>query len=453
MCGLVGSVGGSIIIDFGLDELQARGPDGRGKETLGDTTHGHVRLAIMGGHGPLAAQPVTGADFLMSYAGECWNVETLRTELGVYTQSGGDTSLVARAFQRWGPHRALQLIEGMFAVAWTTRDGTWIARDRIGKVPLYLWRNPESGGAAWAVERKALGGVGGLATPVKPGTIVNVKTGEATPYYDVVPSPTPDLDRVRRLVLYAVRRHLAMDPGTPVAVSLSGGLDSSLVAAIAVHEGVKLTAYVARHGANDPDLLAARAVASDLCVDLVEVACEDTPTAEELMETIECIELGNRVAVDIAVVSRRLAKAMQRDGMKVVLTGDGADELFGGYGNLARKASSDEAWTAARLYFYRKLSRSDFPRANKAFLSYGVEPRAPLSDRILAEEVLGLSRKQCPPGKKLLMAVAEDQGLSRMITRRKKSTFQGALAAKLDARRQQTYNAMLRVAYGALVKG
>lgn len=463
MCGLMGSVGAvGPPVEEALDRIAYRGPDARGVRALDAAIHGHVRLAIQDPDSR-SDQPFIYRDLLLSYAGECWNRDLIRgelTQLGYGFETTGDTEVVAAALHAWGTD-ALDRLEGMFAMVWTReRHGTWLARDRWGKVPLYVLDDGLMG-VAWASERRAFGGQAARAAPVSPGGWVAVNGGAAEGRWYPADPPAfrwPGVDRaawVRDRLRRAVRDRLLAD--VPLCALCSGGLDSSLVLALAARERPDVVAYVARCGPPGPDVEAARRLTAELGVELREVEVPE-PTPERVREAVEAIEIPTKVQVEIALAVLPLAEAIARDGHKVVLSGDGADELFGGYGTMARRASSDDAWRRVRVERVRKMGRADLIRANKAFMRHGVESRTPFLDRRLVEAVLSLGREECPPGKRLLKEAARGV-LPDWVIDRDKETFQGgtgvaALCEELfDGGQVKRYNEMAREAFGALPRG
>lgn len=455
MCGLAGIIGGEWDLDAALDALAHRGPDARGIETEGEATHGHVRLAIRDPD-PRSDQPFRYGQTLVSYVGELWNADLLRemlSELAMDFRTTGDTEVVAAVLDRWGA-AGLQTLEGMFALAWTGPDGTFLARDRWGEIPLYFL--PDSLlGFRWASERAAFGPDACYAEPVPAGSIVD-RYADITKWYPQTPrARRVDADWVLGRLARAVEDRLVSD--VPLCTLISGGLDSTLILSLIRETRPDVVAYTAVYDPASPDLAAARAVCSEWDVELREVEVPE-PSSETLREAVSAIETPMKAQVEIALLTLPLAAQIARDGFRVVLSGEGADELFGGYGNLARKATSDESWRGVRLAAAKKMARGNFLRINKAFMRYGVEPRTPFFDRHLVEAILALGRDECPPGKRLLTRAASGS-VPIGVLRRRKETFQGASgisAACQELTRDtaaKTYNDYAREAFGGLPSG
>ena len=394
---------------------------------------------------------------MLSYVGELWNYADLRDDLaraGHAFETSGDTEVLAAALSEWGIE-ALNHLDGMFCFAWTSpREGV-IVRDRFGKIPLYTLRAP--GLVAWASERKAFGSLAGAAEALPPAHAMDLRTGVARRYY-AIPDVASDLpaQELDEIVHRAVRKRLVTSD-VPVCVLLSGGLDSSLITAIAASIRPDVVAYTCHVDPGSEDAEAARDMAKVLGVELREVAVA-APSDLDLSAAIGAVELSNPTAVEIAALCLPLAERIAADGFKVALTGESADELFGGYGNLCRHARTDLTWRAARRVAFERQGRINFVRVNKAFMAHGVEPRMPFCEREIVERALGLGVSACPPGKGLLRAAAS-RWLPERICRREKVAFQvgagasSSLAGRLGAGRVRAYNDIARGMFGMLAYG
>lgn len=465
MCGIAGTYGTDWDVSSALDRIAHRGPDGRGMAEEGDARLGHVRLAIRDPL-PRSDQPFVYGPVTLTYVGEIWNQDRLRDALegeGYAFRTEGDTEVVAAALRHWGPD-ALRKLDGMFALAWSDEErGTYLARDRYGKVPLYFRRASLGGllGAevSWASERKAWPVDGWAAEPVPPGSVLRLDQWDAGSFYSLPDRPArpgpPDPKEVLGALRTAVRRRLQAD--VPVCCLISGGLDSSLILALTKELKPDVVAYAAVFDDGSPDLEAARYLAERLDVELREVRVQALGEAQ-LRESVRAIEVTSKTQVEIGTLCLPLAARIRADGFRVALSGEGADEIFGGYGTLARRATDDLRWRRERAAFLEKMGRSDLMRVNKSFMAHGVEPRTPFLDRDLVEMVLAMGVKQCPPGKKLLVKAAQ-WVVPDKVRLRKKLTFQGAAGVAdhfdrlLGGAQRKAYNALAREEFGGLPRG
>jgi asparagine synthase (glutamine-hydrolysing) len=171
---------------------------------------------------------------------------------------------------------------------------------------------------------------------------------------------------------------------------------------------------------------------------------------------MESIEIPSKAQIEIAVLCVPLAKRIAAEGFKACLSGEAADELFGGYGNFCIQASreTDDGVIRLRLEQLAKMSRGNFVRCNKAFMAGGVECRLPFMEQRLVESAVQLTKSESPPGKKLLKMAAESI-LPKWIINRPKDTFQGASGVADEIARRiasptKFYNSELRKRFGYL---
>jgi asparagine synthase (glutamine-hydrolysing) len=344
----------------------------------------------------------------------------------------------------------------MFAMAWQGRDGAWLARDRYGKIPLYYAEH--DGGYVFASELKAFDlswGVRPKAVP--PGCAVRLATGEVVRWDAGVVAPPCEPEGVLAMLREGVRKRLISD--RPVCFLLSGGLDSSLVLSLAKELHPEPVAYTAVYDTQSDDLAMARRVALELDVPLVEVQVP-RPTPRLIADAVAAVEVPMKAQVEIAMAHLPLMRAVASDGYRVALSGEAADELFCGYGNMmmaAGRAQSDVEYQEVIRRAVDKMSRGNFVRVNKVMMAAGVEGRLPFMEEGLVAAALASTKASNPPGKKVLKAAAYRRGLPAYVIRRKKDTFQGGTgiaAAVGDFINSPTkhYNAEARELFGFLPK-
>eukprot|EP00884_Botryococcus_braunii_P006202 jgi/Botrbrau1/15583/Bobra.0288s0002.1 len=312
----------------------------------------------------------------------------------IVKDSKSDSAIIGHLYQVMGDTNDLwNLLDGIFAcVLFDEAAGHYIAaRDPIGICPLY-WGKDSDGGVWFASEMKALQAVCTWFDIFPPGHVYRSKTGQIERYYNPVwldpsymPTRPADETALHDALVSAVVKRLMSD--APLAVLLSGGLDSSLVASIAMrHIREATNTYDADHPLHtfsigiegSPDLAAAQAVADHLGT----IHQGFTFTVEEgldaLRDLIYYIESYEQVRA--AVPMYLLCRKIKAQGFKVILSGEGADEIFGGY-LYFHKAPSPEELHRETVRKVERLHQWDVLRANKAPFAWGLEPRVPFLDR------------------------------------------------------------------------
>jgi asparagine synthase (glutamine-hydrolysing) len=450
MCGIAGNYRSRHDIGVMLDRIAHRGPDGRGQVTVGHTKFGHVRLAIQDVTDN-AAQPMTVGGTTLIYNGEIWNAEELRGQFPERVwKSSSDTEVIAALLDRDGVD-ALGVLDGMFALAWVNDFGTWIARDRYGKIPIYY--HYHRGETIFASEIKAFNR-GTRVAAVTPGTAIRCDDMSIHEWVRPV-TPLPcEPDVIRGLLTDGIRQRLISD--RPVCFLLSGGLDSSLVLALAREMKDDVVAYTAVFDKHSPDARAARKVASELDVPLVEVPVPE-PDSEAITRAVTAVEVPMKAQVEIALAHIPLMNAIASDGYRVALSGEAADELFCGYGNMAMAASraeTDDDYRGVIRAAVTKMARGNFTRVNKVMMSAGVEGRLPFMEERLVATALAAGRADNPPGKKALKAAAKPI-LPLWVINRSKETFQGGTGISRAVNLSNPvryYNSEAKNAFGWLPK-
>ena len=453
MCGILGAYAyPGFDVSLHLEKIAHRGPDGSGVRTLGPAVHGHVRLSLVD-LSSASDQPFRYGEALLTFNGEIWNYRAVREDLealGCTFRTTGDTEVLAAALDTWGVP-GLSRLEGMFAFAWSKGATHILARDRYGEIPLYVHRR--GNGFAWCSERKGLGREH-PASALPPGSVLDLTTGKVSLWYRI-PSRPSDVAPIATLLNRGVAHRLVAD--APLCCLISGGLDSSVVLAMAKALKPDVVAYTAILDPASADLKAARRLCAEFEVRLVEVRVKP-PTSTDLEAAALAIEIDSKVQTEIAAMCIPLARAIGADGFKACLSGEAADELFGGYGNMCIKSASldDAGWRALRIAQVAKMGRGNFVRCNKAFMAAGVECRLPFIESGLVETVLAMSKAQCPPGKKALKAASAGYVPGWVISRTK-DTFQGGAGMNTAAERvlpdpAAFYKSVIRTAYGPSAK-
>jgi asparagine synthase (glutamine-hydrolysing) len=339
-----------------------------------------------------AIQPWVSADgrWLLCYNGEVFNHNDLRRELeslGSVPRTQSDTEVVLEAFLKWGPE-AVHHLRGEYAFAIVERESgrTFLARDPVGVKPLY-WSRAD-GCLHVASEVKALVEVGARIHEVPPGHVGWAAPDEnprLRPFVDLLrigegEPPIESADEAVALVRAALADSIAvrLDTDLPVGVVLSGGLDSSLILLHVSRLHPDCVAFTVGTPKSD-DLAYARRLTAELGVrhEIIEIKPSDI-RLEDIRTAIEISELNEYGDIINAVVSVPLFRRVHEAGVKVVLAGDGSDELFGGY-DMYRQVSPDRV---QRLFLHqlRGLCRTELQRVDRTSMGQGVEVRVPFLD-------------------------------------------------------------------------
>ena len=416
MCGIACIAGGGPLtsIEAMARSVRHRGPDALSTRAFDRAALGHVRLSII--DLSTGDQPMSDSSgrYWISYNGEIYNYRELRRELaaiGCELRTHSDTEVVVTAWREWGP-ACLDRFRGMFAFAiWDEAEQTlYAARDLFGEKPLYYAAGAD-GSLVAASELKALlasGAVTPRLDPVSvdaflalgwvppdrtiyegvstlpPAHFLTFRNGRVettrywSPRFESRPISMSDAaERVRQLLDQAVERQMVAD--VPVGAFLSGGLDSStIVALMQQHSPVPVKTFSVGFGSLINELPYARLVAERYRTEHHEIDLA-TPEVAPLVERMS--EVYDEPFADTSHVPTYLVSEFARRHVKVVLSGDGGDELFGGYGwhvLMARAAgvtSSFALWVVARVA--SKLLRDRHAGLHRHSMALGYAARWP----------------------------------------------------------------------------
>ena len=431
-----------------------RGPDWSGIHVDPAAILVHERLAIVDPVG--GAQPIVSSDQSLALAvnGEIYNHRELRTELtqayAFTTQS--DCEVISALYREnnticsW-----LNRLNGIFAFAlWdkTSARGI-IARDPIGVIPLY-WGHDGQGRLRVASEMRALIDTCADVAHFPPGHWYDTLSGTLTQYYQppwrdyaAVRGAVVSPQQVRDALEAAVTRQLMSD--APYGVLLSGGLDSSLVAAIAarharkrIEEDERTEAWWPRLHSfaiglkQSPDLAAAEIAARALGT--VHHGFEYTVEEglDALPEVIRAIETYDVTTIRASTPMFLLARRIKAMGVKMVLSGEGSDEIFGGY-LYFHKAPNAREFHAELIRKLDALHQYDCLRANKAMMAWGVEARVPFLDRAFLEVAMQMDAAH-------KMVKPEEKGAQRLEKGLLREAFAGYLPDTILWRQKEQFS-------------
>lgn len=393
-------------------KIRHRGPDWSGIYQHDNVIFSHERLAIVD---PTSGkQPLFTKDSKVALAvnGEIYNHQELRSEFPDYeflTQS--DCEVILALYRRDGKN-FLEKLNGIFAFALydEENDAYLIGRDHMGIVPLYMgW--DKNGSFYVASELKSLEGVCNKIEEFLPGHFLYSKDGQElqqwykrdwTDFENVKDNKT-DIAAIRKGLEEAVHRQLMSD--VPYGVLLSGGLDSSIIAAVTakyarqrIESGDTQEAWYPRLHSfavgleGSPDLAAARKAADHIGSVHHEIKYTVQEGLDAIKDVIYHLETYDVTTIRASTPMYLLARVIKSMGIKMVLSGEGSDELFGGY-LYFHKAPSAQAFHEETVRKLGKLHLYDCLRANKSLMAWGIEGRVPFLDKEFMDIAMNINPK------------------------------------------------------------
>jgi asparagine synthase (glutamine-hydrolysing) len=457
MCSILGIFGlqpGDDLITLRREALERsqrlrhRGPDWSGVYLDSFVILVHERLAIVDPEG--GSQPLVSADggLVLAVNGEIYNHRELKSELQQPYKylTGSDCEVINALYRADNEGSFLKRLNGIFAFAlWDrARRRALIARDPIGVCPLY-WGHDRNGLLWVASEMKALAGICPDVAQFPPGHFFNSGDGELTQYYKrpwrqyaATQGIKVSAQALRDEFERAVHRQLMSD--VPYGVLLSGGLDSSLVAACAaryarcrVEDDDRAEAWWPRlHsfaiGLEDsPDLAAAEVAAAAIGTVHHGFRFTFDEGLDALPEVIRHIETYDVTTIRASTPMYLLARRIKAMGVKMVLSGEGSDEIFGGY-LYFHKAPSAQEFHNETVRKLDALHLYDCLRANKSMMAWGVEPRVPFLDVDFLDVVMSMD------------ATAKMAGGGRMEKALLREAFEGYLPYSILWRQKEQFS-------------
>ena len=441
-----------------LSKLQRhRGPDWSGVFTHERAVLAHNRLAIVDvEHG---AQPLVNAaeTHVLAVNGEIYNHREIAARLpSFHPLTASDCEVILGLYAEEGG-AFLDRLNGIFAFVLydIERDRYIVARDHLGIVPLYTGRDDE-GRFHVASEMKALTPVCRSVAEFPPGHVLDSADGTPRPYYSrswrshAAATGDPDPARIRDALEAAVHRQMMSD--VPYGVLLSGGLDSSIISAV--------TRRFARHRIEDddrteawwprlhsfcigldgsPDLASARLVAEHIGTVHHEFRFTVQEGLDALSDVIHHLETYDVTTVRAATPMYLMARRIRALGIKMVLSGEGADEVFGGYLYFHR-APDPRSFHEETVRKLDRLHQFDCLRANKAMAAWGIEARVPFLDKEFLDVAMSIEpAAKMPAGgieKRILREAFAEYLPPEILWRQKEQFSDGVGYSWIDALRE-----------------
>ncbi|MEW5675992.1 asparagine synthase B [Flavobacterium enshiense] len=409
MCGILAILGTEQKLDTTLVQqlskrMSHRGPD---ESDLHITEKGHFlsheRLSIVDLKN--GKQPIQGTSSAwMVHNGEIYNHQKLReTILKHHTfRTTSDSEVIVHLYEEFG-YEFCDMLDGIFAFVVIDGDDFIAGRDPLGVKPLYYGKDA-AGRLYFASEMKSIADQCESFEAFPPGHYYTPKTGFVKYYQpkwedESLAVEKLDLQAIRETLTEAVRKRLMSD--VPIGVLLSGGLDSSLTSSIASRllkevDGQRLRSFSIGLDATAPDAIAARDVAEFLGTEHHEIHFTIEEGIEILDKLIWHLETYDVTSIRASTPMYFLSKAITDMGIKVVLSGEGSDEIFGGY-LYFRNAPSVADFQKETIERVQRLSTADLLRADKSTMAHGLEARVPFLDKAFLELAIKIQPEEKMP--------------------------------------------------------
>jgi asparagine synthase (glutamine-hydrolysing) len=382
MCGIAGAAGknAKVLVLSMLDVLKHRGPDGYGTFSDGDITFGNVLLKITGDK----SQPISNGGALI-FNGEIYNFRKIAKDLDINTDS--DSEILFALIRSRGIEAAVQGLDGDYAFAYYENGEITLVRDPAGVKPLYYVKGEVF---AFASEKKALSVIGQNEIQVlKPGYMLNYSAVSITEKKITTFSPgkllTIEIEAKDKLY-EALEQSIRKRYYKPCAIAFSGGLDSSLLAAVCKDAKLYSVGMAGSHDIKQT-MKAAELLGLQDNLHLHEITMEELESA--ISDVIKAIESPDPLMVSIALPLYFASKYARSDGLAVIMSGQGADELFAGYKRY--ESLKPEDLEKALSTDLDNIAQNNLERDDAVTMVNSVELRVPYLDTKFIELALGIS--------------------------------------------------------------
>ena len=441
MCGILCICGTTQTLDVmkSLESLEKRGPEGSIIQKVDNVTMGFTRLAI-NGISYRGMQPFSYKNMIGMCNGEIYNYKDLAKEHLIDLMSGSDCEVLLPLFEIMDkdPVAWARSLDGVFASVIYDGDTLYIARDPYGVRPLYYGADGLTT-LCIASEIKSLKGCTGVR-PFPPGYVGVFKNHELMLMkYHTIPSlknpnyseAMPGAEGVRRALETAVRKRMMTD--RPVAALLSGGLDSSLIAALVQRELLIKNRCLETFSIGfegSPDLKYARMVAKHIGSKHHEVVCTPQQFFNVIPFVIRDIESCDITTVRASVGNWLVAKAVKENSdCKVLFNGDGSDEVFGSY-LYFQNAPNDMAFELECDRLLKDIHHFDVLRSDRCISSHGLEPRTPFLDKEFVAVAKSIPTKYRKEKLILRKAFEHQKTLPAEVLWRRKEAFSDGVSSE-----------------------
>ena len=381
-----------------------------------DIALGHSRLRIVGNSRP--TQPYTSCDrkLVLIHNGEIYNYQKLRSLLfrNHHIRTSSDSEVIVHLLEETyhgnlleAMRKVLGLLDGMYTIAVSDGKSVVVARDPIGKKPLYYIQNENV--TYFASEKKALWNGKDDPKRLYPGDILRIdESGPEVhegfhmqfPQIDIVDFREA-VETYKKALIAAVKKRLTGLTESTIGVIFSGGIDSVLISKLLQREGKNIVCYCTGTKGSG-DIVAARSVAQELGFELKTTIIDESMVSEILPEIIRNVEESGLLQVEVAIPMYLAAKLAAMDGIRVMFTGQAADELFAGYpwyndvlDEFGYLRLHEKLWEDLTFLYTDTLERED-----KLTMAHSIELRAPYLDRDVIQTAMRISPRLKLEGKK-----------------------------------------------------
>lgn len=404
-------------------------------------------------------QPLTDNGTALAFNGEIYNWRMLNEMYHCSAQN--DTETLFNLLQHQGEENiseCLNELDGVFAFVFKNKNKIILARDIIGEKPLFYWHGTQ--GLVAASEKKCIRALNKEPVEVNPREIIEYDTEthqietQRRPFFDIGPEHKDDLEilkqKTQRLIEHAIEKRLP-NKNQKIGILFSGGVDSTLLAFLCKKFGRDFVCYTAALEEPSmqpaPDFVSAQKVAEKLGFPLKTITISVDKVPDYLKKIVPLIEDTNVVKVGVALPFYLAAEQAKKDGVRILFSGLGSEELFGGYERHEKAQNINKECVSGLLKMYER----DLYRDDVVMMAHTIELRAPFLDKELVEYAVKIpATYKIKEGikKYILRCIAEEAGIPHEFAFRKKeaaqygSRFDRALE-KLAKKEKKTKSAYL----------
>ncbi|MDO8642674.1 MAG: diphthine--ammonia ligase [Candidatus Woesearchaeota archaeon] len=417
------------------EEFHAKKKEGFFSQLRKKPTHKNIvlhNLHAIVGHCP---QPIKEGTAVLAFNGEIYNWRMLNEMY--HCNAANDTEALSNLLQHQGEENTIECLnelDGVFAFIFKNNNKIILARDIIGEKPLFYWQGAQ--GLVAASEKKCIRALGKEPVEVNPRKVITydiesqkIET-QRRPFFEVTPEHKDAFEtlkqKTQRFIEHAVEKRLP-NKSQKMGILFSGGVDSTLLAWLCKKQGRDFVCYTAaleEPGMQPaPDFVSAKKTAHQLDFELKSITIPVGKVPDYLKKIVPLIEDANVVKVGVAIPFFLAAEQAKKDGVRILFSGIGSEELFGGYERHEKAHNINKECVSGLL----KMHERDLYRDDVVMMAHTIELRAPFLDKELVEYALkipALYKIRDGIKKYILRCIAEQEGMPREFAFRKKEAAQ-----------------------------